>query len=73
MATFTYDSGAGTVTLDGAGAYLGLAKANNQGELPNVSVPNSITYNVSFIDSNTISVYVEAGAGVFWQYKLIKN
>jgi hypothetical protein len=72
-ATYTYDEGAGTITIDGLGAYIGLPKANNQGELPNVAVPSSITYNVSFIDANTINVYVEAGAGVFWQYKLVKQ
>lgn len=71
-ATYTYDSAAGTVTVNGTGAYIGLAKANNAGELPNVAVPTSITYNVTFIDANTMTVYVEAGAGVFWQYKLVK-
>lgn len=70
MATYNYDAAAGTVTINGAGAYIGLAKANNQGELPNVALPNAITYNVSFIDANTINVYVESGAGVFWQYRL---
>lgn len=72
-ATFTYDEAGGTITLNGTGAYLGLSKANNQGELPNVAVPSSITYNVSFADANTINVYIEAGAGVFWQYKLVKQ
>ena len=72
-ATYTYDAGAGTVTINGAGAYIGLPKANNQGELPNVAVPSSITYNVTFIDSDTISVMIEAGAGVFWQYRLIRT
>lgn len=71
-ATYTYDSAAGTVTVNGTGAYIGLAKANNAGELPNVAVPTSITYNVTFVDANTMTVYVEAGAGVFWQYKLVK-
>ncbi|MGB6269367.1 MAG: hypothetical protein WBF67_10200, partial [Olleya sp.] len=71
-ATYTFNQTAGTVTLNGTGAFLGLAKANNQGELPNVAVPSSITYNVTFIDANTINVTIEAGAGVFWQYKLIK-
>ncbi|MEZ4802973.1 MAG: hypothetical protein R2797_09395 [Gelidibacter sp.] len=71
-ATFNYDAAAGTVTLNGTGAYLGLPKANNQGELPNVAVPDSITYNVTFVDANTIQVYVEAGPGVFWQYKLVR-
>ena len=71
-ATYTYNSGAGTITLNGTGAYLGLPKANNQGELPNVAVPTSITYNVNIVDSNTIEVYIEAGGGVFWQYKLVR-
>lgn len=71
-ATYTYDEGAGTVTVNGVGAYIGLPKANNAGELPNVAVPDSITYNIMFVDSNTILVNVEAGAGVWWQYKLIK-
>jgi type 1 fimbria pilin len=71
-ATFTYDEGAGTLTLNGTGAYLGLPKANNQGELPNVAVPSSITYNVTLVDANTMDVYVESGAGVFWQYKLVR-
>ena len=73
QATYTYDESANTVTINGLGAYIGLPKANNQGELPNVAVPNSITYNINFIDSNTINVTIEAGAGVFWQYKLVKN
>ena len=71
-ATYTFDEGAGTIALNGIGAYIGLAKANNQGELPNVDVPSSITYNVSFVDANTINVNVDVGGGVFWQYKLIR-
>lgn len=72
-ATFAYNEGAGTVTIDGIGAYIGIPKANNQGELPNVAVPSSITYNVTFVNSTTMEVYVESGAGVFWQYKLVKQ
>ncbi len=72
-ATYTFDEGAGTIALNGIGAYIGLAKANNQGELPNVDVPSSITYNVSFVDANTINVNVDVGGGVFWQYKLIRE
>ncbi|MGJ8592497.1 MAG: PKD domain-containing protein [Aquaticitalea sp.] len=71
-ATFVFNEGAGTLTLNGTGAYLGLPKANNQGELPNVAVPDAITYNVTLVDENTMNVYVEAGAGVFWQYKLVR-
>ena len=71
-ATYVYDEAAGTLTLNGAGAYIGLAKANNQGELPNVPVPDSITYNVTFQDANTINVSIDIGGGIFWQFKLIK-
>ena len=74
MATYSYDEGAGTITVNGTGAYIGLAKANNQGELPNVAVPSSITYNVTFTDNNnTMNVIIEVSAGVFWQFKLIRD
>lgn len=72
-ATYSYNAGAGTLTLNGVGAYIGLPKANNQGELPNVAVPNSITYNATLVDANNMDVYIESGAGVFWQFKLVKN
>jgi len=74
MATYSYDEGAGTITVNGTGAYIGLAKANNQGELPNVAVPSSITYTVSLTDNkNTMNAFIEVSAGVFWQFKLIKD
>ncbi|MEX0275526.1 MAG: hypothetical protein AB3N16_14225, partial [Flavobacteriaceae bacterium] len=72
-ASYMYDETAGTLTISGSGAYLGLAKAVNAGELPNVDVPDSITYNVTFTDSSTMEVLIEAGTGVFWHYKLIKQ
>ena len=72
-ASFVYDEVVGTVTIHGTGSYIGLPKAVNAGELPNVPVPDSITYSVTFLDSNTISVVIEAGTGVFWQYKLVRQ
>jgi beta-glucanase (GH16 family) len=71
-ASWEYDEDAGTLTLDGFGAYLGLPKANNDGELPNVPVPTSITYSVEFEDAQTLLVSIEAGDGVWWNYKLVK-
>lgn len=72
-ATFSYDASAGTVTLNGTGSYLGIPKPYNAGELGSPSdAPESITYNVSFIDSNTVTISIEAGSGVFWMYKLVK-
>uniref|UniRef100_UPI00344BD4C5 PKD domain-containing protein n=1 Tax=Maribacter sp. TaxID=1897614 RepID=UPI00344BD4C5 len=42
-ATYAYDATAGTITITGAGSYIGIPKANNDGELPNVAVPNAIS------------------------------
>ncbi|WP_407556083.1 hypothetical protein [Winogradskyella sp. 4-2091] len=73
-ATYTFDAVSGSLTVSGVGAYIGLPKANNEGELPNVSVPNSITYTATLSDNNnTMDVYIESGAGVFWQYRLVKD
>ena len=71
-ATWEYNPGTGTVTLNGVGAYLGLAKANNAGELPNVDVPESITYNIT-LSGNTMTLVIECGTGVFWTFKFIKE
>jgi len=72
-ATYNFDLSSGSLTINGVGAYVGLAKAVNTGELSNpIDAPASITYNVTFIDENTINVIIESGSGVFWQYKLIK-
>lgn len=73
-ASFTYDDETGTLVINGEGAYIGLPKANNEGELPNTPVPSSITYDVTLSENNTImNVIIESGTGVFWQYKLVKN
>jgi hypothetical protein len=69
---FTYDDVSGKITIYGLGAYLGLPKAVNAGELPNVAVPENVTYNVTLVDDNTMTVSVEAGSGVWWNYKLVK-
>tara|TARA_Y100000310_G_scaffold60553_1_gene55898 strand:- start:2086 stop:5124 length:3039 start_codon:yes stop_codon:yes gene_type:complete len=71
-ATWEYDTGTGTVTLNGVGAYLGLPKANNAGELPNVDVPESITYDAT-LSGNTMTLVIECGTGVFWTFKLVTD
>ncbi|AXT53857.1 hypothetical protein D1818_24670 [Aquimarina sp. BL5] len=71
-ASYTFNEGSGVITLNGAGAYLGLPKVVNGGELPNVPVPTSITYNVTLMDSNnTMEVTIDIG-GAYWTYKLIR-
>ena len=69
-ATWEYNAASGELTLTGLGAYLGLPKAVNAGELPNVDVPESVTYNVTMGDGS-LTVVIEAGTGVFWTYKLV--
>ena len=59
-ATWEYDEATGEVTLTGLGAYLGLPKAMNAGELPNVDVPESVTYTVTMED-DMMTVVIEAG------------
>ena len=73
-ATFAYDEAAGTVTLTGVGAHLGLAKVVNGSELASPSAaPESITYTVLTFDGSYMTVVVEAGDGVFWTYDLVKD
>jgi len=73
-ATYIYDQGAGTVTLNGTGAYLGIPKAYNGGELTTPDdAPESITYIVEFSENNTVmTVDINVGTG-WWRYKLVKN
>jgi beta-glucanase (GH16 family) len=72
-ATWEYDENAGTISLTGAGAYLGLSKPTNAGELASPGdTPGFVDYNVTFVDDNTMIVAIEAGAGVHWTYKMVK-
>ncbi len=72
-ATWSYDEDAGSLTIDGFGAYVGLAKATNDGELgsPDDAV-STIVYEFSFDSSTEATVDIEAGAGVWWRFKLVK-
>ena len=73
-ATWAFDEIAGTVTLTGVGAHLGLSKVTNGAELAAPGdAPASITYPVAFsADGNTITIEIGAGAA-FWKFVLIKD
>ena len=73
-ALWDFDDVAGTLTLQGMGAHLGLAKAVNEGELPNVGAPESVTYTVETLSASgtDLTVVIEAGAGVFWTFDFRK-
>ena len=53
------------------GAHLGLPKAVNEGELPNVGAPESVTYTVETLSASgtDLTVVIESGAGVFWTFE----
>ena len=72
--TYTYDAAAGTITLNGKGAFLGLAKANNSNQLSSPSgAPDSITYLAELsADGNTLEIDIDYGTG-WWSFKLIKK
>jgi len=71
-ATYVHNEIAGTVTITGDGAYLGLPKVHNTAEDGN-PVNDTITYLVDLIDANTAIIDIEVGTGVWWRYKLVKN
>ena len=57
---WTYDTDAGTVTIDGLGSYLGITKAVNGAELADpAAAPDSITYSVLEIEGDTMKVTID--------------
>ena len=70
-ATWTYDDGAGTVTLNGVGAYLGLPKVINEAEISDpADAPASITYPVEFnATGDTMTINISIGGG-YWRFIL---
>jgi len=73
-ATYSFDESSGLLTISGLGAYIGLPKAINSGEIDNpANAASSITYIVDLVDDSTAIIDIEAGSGVWWRYKLVKN
>jgi len=69
----TYTSTASSLTLNGVGAYLGMAKVINGAEINNASnAPASITYQISSLTSTTLTVDISIGSG-WWRYVLAKQ
>ena len=68
-ATWSMDEAAGTLTLNGLGAYLGLSKVTNQGE-NGVADNNTIVYNYSLSeDGHSMDLTANYPSGV-WGFKL---
>ena len=71
-ATYELDTEAGTITLTGVGAHLGLAKVISGGDeltSPN-NAPESIVYKVMESTETSMTVEVAYSAG-FWTFKLV--
>ena len=72
-ATYTYNEAAGTVTINGKGAFLGLAKVVNGAEIGSPSeAADSITY-IAVLDGNTLELDIEVAGGGFWSFRLAKQ
>lgn len=67
--TYNYDSQAGTLTVNGVGAHMGLPKAINGGELTDpTQAPASVTYLVAFSNNdNTMTLDIDWGTG-WWRF-----
>jgi hypothetical protein len=67
--TYTYDSGNGTLTVNGIGAHIGLAKVINGAELTSpAGATSSITYQISFANNNnTMIADINFGPG-WWRF-----
>ena len=72
-ATWSYDAIAKTLTLTGVGAYIGLPKVYNGGELPTGVPPASITYLVTAISASSMTLDIAIGAPGYWRFILSKQ
>lgn len=68
-ATYAYDAAAGTLTVNGLGAHIGLAKVINGAEIASpAAAASSITYNVAISNGgNTLTADINFGPG-WWRF-----
>mgnify|MGYP005867803427 CR=1 FL=1 len=75
--TYTYTFDGTSLSLIGGGAHVAWPKAVNAGELPNVDVPDSVTYKVisltEFGGVRKMTLHIETGSRVWWTFKLISE
>lgn len=76
--TYAYTYSGTSLTVVGEGAYLGLSKVNNAGEVSQgAAIPEEITYTIvdPVVEGDTrrMTLRIEAGSGVWWDFKLISG
>jgi hypothetical protein len=72
--SYVYDENASTLTISGRGSHIGLAKVVNGAELADpAAAPDSITYDVTTLDSGVMTVTIEAIPGNWWTFRLAKD
>ena len=74
-AKWSFNMAAKTVTLKGKGAFLGLPKPYNLGELKApADAPDSIVYEVTVVDMNNVIIEIKISeAGAYWKYELTRE
>ena len=74
-ATYAYDENAGTLTINGTGAFMGISKVINGAEITASSqAAASITYIADLsTDGNTLNLDIEIANGGWWSFKFIKD
>ena len=70
-ATATWTEDGSTVTLDGTGAFMGLAKVHNNGELSDpADAPASITYEITSLTDDAMTLDINFGPG-WWRFQFV--
>ena len=63
-----------TITVNGLGAHLGLAKVFNGGELASsADAKESITYTITAQTDTTMTLDIEIAGGGYWRFKLVRR
>ena len=71
---WSVDSNNNQIILTGVGAYIGLPKVVNGGELTAPSqAPLSIIYDIVSFSNSTLTLSIETNQGEYWTYELIKD
>ena len=71
-ATYIYDSEASAITVSGLGAHIGLPKVHNNGELTApADAVSSISYSITEMTTDTMTLQVQYSGESTWQFKLV--